>query len=167
MRNYLPYIFPVIAILIIGALVFNWYRQNTQPQGQISEFARDIQVEELSTPVGVTTPVEDLNTVQLDSAEGVEASGVVRYSQEGDQLAISVIATLPQLEQGMYQVWLREIDGEGLVKVASLEMNKGGYQANFRLSAENLPFQVVVSQETTDDEQLETEVLSATLEENS
>lgn len=164
MKRLLPYVFPVVAIVIILALILRWYQQNTQPQGEIPDFASEIEIENI-TPQEAASRLNnnpDLETVEMVSLDN-SATGEVRYQVTDGTLEFSVTANLPELEEGLYQVWLQELDGEGLRKAVLLDMSKAGWMASAALSAEVLPFRVVVSQELVDDDQLETRILEAEL----
>ncbi len=159
MKQFLPFIFPLIALLIVLFLGFRWYTTNTsRPEGKISEFAEGIKIEDLSdtesqklqTPTGV----KDLNTVVL-SGSG-EAQGQVRYEVKDGKVAFSVSAELPELSSGHYQVWLKAVGGEARRRAFVLEMSKAGYTGSAAISTTTLPFEVVVSKEMKDDEELET-----------
>ena len=48
MKKLLPFVFPLVAVLVIIFLVFRWYRLNTTPQGDISQFGEGIEIENLA-----------------------------------------------------------------------------------------------------------------------
>lgn len=164
MKKYLPYVFPVIAILIVVFLLFRWYRMNDQRDGEISQFGEGVEIENLSDSEAqeVLSGVGDYTTVEMDSTND-EAMGSIRYELDEDKVRFSVMATLPEPEAGQYQVWLREVDGDAVRKAFVLDMSKGGYMGSAGVSADVLPFEVVVSKELNPDNELEEELLSATL----
>jgi hypothetical protein len=105
----------------------------------------------------------DYRTVELDGEEGM--LGEVRYEIKDERISFSVSAVLPQLSEGEYQVWLKEVDGEGMRKALTLEYLKGGYIGSAAISAETLPFEIVVSKEMTSDAELEEVLLKGVIEE--
>lgn len=173
MKRYLPFIFPAAAVLVVVFLTYRWYSQNTTGVGQISEFAEGIEIEQLSDDEqsSVARGVGDINTVQLEpvvqdesqsdeSDESTEmteeseiastASGQVRYEIADGRVRFSVAAALPTPESGYYQVWLKAVDSDAIRRAFVLEMSKGGYMGSAAISADTLPFEVLVSLESSE-----------------
>lgn len=167
MKKYIPFIFPALALAIVVFLGYRWYvSQTVKSNGRISDFGEGVEIEELSTEQVDKLKVNgasDLPTVNL-TGEG-EAIGQIRYERADGKVAFTVNADLPAPKSGeFYQVWLKEVDGEDKQKAFRLEVGKGGYVGWAAVSEETLPFQVVVSKETTDDDQLESTQLQGTLQ---
>ncbi len=165
MKKLLPFIFPLVAVLVIIFLVFRWYRLNTQTPGTISEFGEGIEIEDLSTTElqDSLSGVGDYKTVDLISADD-ESVGRVRYEIKDGKIKFSVFAGLPELEYGMYQVWLREPGSLISRKAFILIQSKGGYLGSAAISEEVLPFEVVVSKEVRPDDQMEEVILTGVIE---
>ena len=164
MKKLLPFVFPLLAVLVIIFLVFRWYRLNTQPQGNISEFGEGIEIEDL-TDAKLTeslTGAGDYQTVNLDSRDP-NSLGRVRYEVKDGRVRFSVDANLPVLEVGMYQVWLREPGSTVARRAFVLEESKGGYIGSAAISEEVLPFELVVSKELRPDDQLEEVILTGVI----
>jgi hypothetical protein len=193
MKRYLPYVFPAAALLVVVFLTYRWYSHNTTGVGQISEFAEGVEIEELSDEeqTSVSRGVGDIQTVQLqpvtqeeDSEEGTEtdeesseinemtatATGQVRYEIVDGRVRFSVMATLPEQDLGYYQVWLKAVDSDAIRKAFLLELSKSGFMGSAAISADTLPFEVVVSYEMGDaanpSNTLLTGVIQANEEEN-
>jgi hypothetical protein len=168
MKRYLPYIFPAAALLVVMFLTYRWYSHNTTGVGQISEFAEGIEIEELSDEeqTSVSRGVGDIQTIQLqtvtredaDKTETDEnlskidkiaatATGQVRYEIADGRVRFSVMATLPEQDQGYYQVWLKAVDSDAIRRAFVLELKKSGFMGSAAISADTLPFEVVVSYE--------------------
>lgn len=167
MKKYLPFVFPALALAIVIFLGYRWYTaQTTKTEGRITDFAEGVEVNQLSQaqldklkPSGA----KDVPSVAL-IGEG-ENLGQVRYELADGQVAFTVNADLPAPQKGeFYQVWLKAVDRDDKTRVFKLELGKAGYMGWGSVSAETLPFQVVVSKETKDDDQLEMTVLSGTLQ---
>jgi len=149
--------------LIVIFLAARWYNLNTK-QGEINEFAQGVDVESL--PVESIMPdlaSPDMEKVDLLDSED-QAQGAVRYQIDDDKVKLSVLTYLPELESGFYQVWFKEIGSDAVKKAFVLTSQKGGFIGSAAISKEILPFEVLVTKETEDDQSPEEEVLKATLQ---
>jgi len=166
MKQFLPFIFPSAALLVVLFLTYRWYSHNTTGIGQISEFAEGIEIEELTDAQqsGVLQGVGDITTVALkpgisqvtteggatnedSQTEQSSASGQVRYDIADGKVRFSVSAQLPSIEAGFYQVWLKAVDSQAVRRAFVLEMSKAGYIGSAAISQETLPFEVIISKE--------------------
>lgn len=160
MKKFYPYIFPAVALLFVFFLLFRWYNLRTQREGLTSLLSDGVKIENLD-PSEASDLLKGAKDYQTANLEGEETNlGEVRYEVDEERVSFTITAVLPKLEAGFYQVWLKEIGGEGKRKALVLEYLKGGYVGSAALSAETLPFEVVVSREMTDDAQLEEIVLT-------
>lgn len=162
MKKFLPFVFPAAALMIVAILAFRWYSSQTQPVGEVgpATFAEGVQIEDLSTTEQnqVMLGVGDYQTVMLEpnqSSDSAEMMGQVRYELADGKVKFSVMAGLPILSQGQYQVWLKSVDSEALRKAFVLEFSKGGYLGSAAISEDVLPFEVILSQESVDDASIE------------
>jgi hypothetical protein len=166
MKKLLPFLFPAVALLIVVFLAFRWYNSRTaRPDGKISQFAENQTIESL-TQAEVNKfrrPVKDLNSVELVGADN--AHGEVRYEVVDGKISFTVNANLPELKEGVYQVWLKEVNGDAKRKAFTLEFGKGGYTGSAAISADTLPFEVVVSKEmNANDDQMEMTLLKGVIQ---
>jgi len=163
-KRYLPYVFPVIALIIVLLLLFRWYSMNTQRQGDITPFGEGVEIENLSEDEARQSlrGVGDYKSVDLEGES--DAMGQIRYEIVDDKVKFTVFANLPDLNAGFYQVWLREKGGAAIRQAFRLEPGKGGYMGSAAISADVLPFEVVVSQEMTPDNALEKVVMQGVIE---
>ena len=166
LKQFLPFIFPSAAIVLVVILAFRWYRLRNDQIGKISEFAQGIEIEDLTEAERDSTlsGVKDIETLQLQSEQEL-AMGEVRYEFSDDKVRFSVTTTLPKEEVAHYQVWLKEVDGQAIRKAFALEMLKGGYTGSAAISTQTLPFEIVVSKEMVDDNLMEQILLRGVLEE--
>lgn len=166
MKRFLPFIFPLVAVLVIVFLVFRWYRLNTQTPGEISEFGEGVEIENLSQNETreALAGVGDYQTVDME-ATNPEDMGQVRYEIKDGKVRFSVMANLPQVETATYQVWLREPGSSVSRQAFELVEGKGGYLGSAAISAQVLPFEVVVSRETRPDDQIESILLKGLVQE--
>ena len=165
-KQFLPFVFPTAAIILVVILAFRWYRLRNDQIGKISEFAQGIEIEDLTEAERNSTlsGVKDIETLQLQSEQEL-AMGEVRYEFSDDKVRFSVATTLPEEEVAHYQVWLKEVDGQAIRKAFALEMLKGGYIGSAAISAQTLPFEIIVSKEMVDDNLMEQILLRGVLEE--
>lgn len=165
MKKYIPFIFPAIALLIVLFLGYRWYNaQTVKPTGEVVENGEGMKIDELSTEEAKKLQVgsKDLPSVDLKgSGEGV---GQVRYEVAGDRVSFTVSADLPELNEGMYQVWLRQLNNDSRAKAFVLDEGKAGYMGSASVTSSMVPFEVIVSKETKNDDQIETVVLTGTVE---
>ena len=165
LKQFLPFIFPSAAIILVVILAFRWYRLRNDQVGKISEFAQGVEIEDLTEAERSSTlsGVKDVKAVELQG-DVEETMGEIRYELSDDKVKFSVTATLPQEDGSQYQVWLKEVDGQAVRKAFTLEMLKGGYSGSAAISTETLPFEVVVSKEVVNDNLMEQILLRGVLE---
>ncbi|MBT3249647.1 MAG: hypothetical protein HOA24_05240 [Candidatus Pacebacteria bacterium] len=165
LKQFLPFIFPSAAIILVVILAFRWYRLRNDQVGKISEFAQGVEIEDLTEAERSSTlsGVKDVKAVELQG-DVEETMGEIRYELSDDKVKFSVTATLPQEDGSQYQVWLKEVDGQAVRKAFTLEMLKGGYSGSAAISTETLPFEVVVSKEVVNDNLMEQILLRGVVE---
>lgn len=164
-KDFLPFIFPLAAIVLVLVLAVRWYRLRNDQVGQISEFAEGVEIENLTDTGRDNRGASAGQKVDLNKAnEGDDILGEVRYDLEDGKVVFTVNADLPILDAGMYQVWVKDPNSDSARKAFALEMTKGGYTGSASISEETLPFEVVVTRETNDDDTMETVVLRGTIE---
>lgn len=175
MRQITPFIFPALALLIVIVLLFRWYSLRTAREGRLAPGATSTQVEELDLQRQATEGAKldlqpgapDMQTVDLKpqattSAEVAQATGVVRFRLENEEVSFGVFADLPELKSGTYQVW---VQGAGQpTKVFALEMGKAGYTGSMTVNRGQLPIDVIVSYEVTNDNKVEQIILKGRIE---
>lgn len=164
MKKVYPYILPGIAILLILFLAYRWYTaRNTSNANKLAQFAEGSEISNLSESdvQSLRKPLKDLSTVELQS--DTDKRGEIRYEIKDDKVNFSVSAELPQ-PKGAYQVWLKEVNGERRRKAFTLTSSKGGWMGYAAISTDTLPFEVVVSDEVNNDDQIETTVLRGVVE---
>ncbi len=156
MKKILPFIFPAAATLIVLLLAWRWFSMKTQREDVEAPFAEGVEIENLSESElnDVLQGVGDYSTVSMTS-ESEGAMGQIRYEIADGRVKLSINASLPELEEGEYQVWFKEVEGDALRKAFILEMSKGGYLGNAAISESVLPFEVLVSKEVRPDDEVE------------
>lgn len=166
LKQFLPFVFPVAAMILVVVLAVRWYRLRNEQTGQISEFAEGVEIENLSqTELNqVLKGTNDVTSVSLEPEADAEAVGELRYELKDGKVRFTVNADLPEITEGVYQVWLREPNGTAMKRAFILELSKGGYMGSAAISEEALPFDVVVSQEKVADDKIEVVLLRGTVE---
>ena len=151
MQRFLPFIFPAIALVVVAFLAFRWYGDRTTRTGDIGQFGEGVEIEELSDAERqkVMRGALDLKTVTLQGTG--ETTGQVRYEIVDGKVRFSVSADLPEIDRGLYQVWLKDVDSAATKKAFTLDMGKGGYTGSAAISEDTLPFEVLVTRELADD----------------
>lgn len=165
MKKFLPFLFPLIALVIVFVLVFRWYNSQTaNKQGKIPDFAAGTTVEPL-TPTDTTRlrkGASDVSTVEMQGSKDV--IGEIRYEIKNGKVQFTVIANVPPAKDAHYQVWLQAVNGESKKKAFTLAVDKGGYIGSGSISQDTLPFEVIVSLEKSDDDTMETPVLRGVIQ---
>jgi hypothetical protein len=163
MKKVLPYIFPAIALVIVLFLGYRWYTGQTKP-GQINNTGEGIEIEDLSSTdqSSMLRGAGDYKTVQLQG-EG-EVAGSIRYEVKDGKVRFSVMAFLPELTEGSYEVWLKRDADTNPSKAFTLEAGKGGYIGSASIDESNLPFEVIITKELRPDLTMEQVVLRGKLE---
>lgn len=168
MKKFLPFVFPVAAFVIVAVLAFRWYNLQTEPQGETSStFAEGVQIEDLTEDERnqVLLGAGDFETVELVNSDEAadDMMGQIRYELKDGKVRFSVMAGLPELSTGQYQVWLKDIESDAVRKAFVLEFMKGGHQGSAAISEKVLPFEVIVSEEMVDDDQIEKVLMQGTI----
>lgn len=147
MKKLLPFIFPLTSLAIVLFLAFRWYSHRTD-RGSITQFAENVAIEELSQEdtISALRGVGDYESVDLKGENGV--TGKLRYEIADGKVRFSVTADLENSPGTNYQVWLKDPDSEAIRKAFPLEYMKGGMSGTAAISAETLPFEVLVSKDS-------------------
>ncbi len=153
---------PIVLVVIFGAYIgFKWWnsRVETLPKQMISENAA---VDERGQTLLKNFKMTEQNTIQLKPVDqGDQTYGVVRWSD--DKESLTVVASLPVLTKGSYQVWMS--DGQKTTNLGMLRMEKGGYLLDYKgTSALPSTFTVTVSIESKNDDVVEEKILEGTVQ---
>ncbi len=149
------YLLPIILVSVLGLyLGMKWWNSQTanMPQPALTEgLSVDERGESLLKQFGLN---KDRSAQLKGTGEGY---GVVRWSE--DKKSMTVVADLPLLSRGVYQVWSKDAQNV-LTKLGTMRYSKGGYVLDYS-SKTNLPstLSVVVSKEMKNDGNLEEKVL--------
>lgn len=147
MKKVLPFIFPLTSLAIVVFLAFRWYNNRTD-RGSITPFAENVAIEELSNEdtAMALRGVGDYESVDLAGENGL--TGKLRYEVADGKVRFSVTADLENTSGTNYQVWLKDPNSEAIRKAFPLEYLKGGMSGTAAISAETLPFEVLVSKDS-------------------
>ena len=162
MKQYTPYIFPLAVATVVFLLVYRWYSLRSQ-QPEYALLGEGVTIENLSQEelTDSLLGVGDYEKVEL-TAVNPEDSGLISYEVAEDVVRFSVMATLPETEAA-YKVWLKSPTENAMREAFVLEIGKGGYIGSAALSAELLPFEVIVSTASDAKAADETSLLRGTL----
>lgn len=171
MKKYSPYIFPLIVVLIVLFLLFRWYQTRSEQTSKKLDFSEGVEIENLSESEAdsILRGVGDYETVALEQEPdtATPAAGVVRYEIVDDKVKFSVTVNAEEPKDGPLTVWLRNPETGSLRQAFDLELGKAGLIGTGALSADLLPFEVVVSPAQSEDDVLESVVLRGTINEKS
>jgi hypothetical protein len=141
MKKLVPFVFPLIAILIVIVAAVRWYSDHSAQSGKISDTAATTQVE----PNGATgsgnlshaTSAKDAHTVFLSGQ--APAQGEVRSEIKNGTVWYTITADLPKQKTEKYLVWMVTSTSAVPKKVFLLEQNKGGFIGSGSVSTSLLP----------------------------
>ena len=161
MRRFAPLLFPIAAVLIVLLLLYRWYSMRTDQVADPVEFGEGVEIENLSEDeliqgtgdyesVQLEPPAQTEDQASESADPQVPVSGEIRYQIDGDRVRFSVIAQLPEMESGSYEVWLRGLDGQGARRAFALDSMKGGFSGSAELPTTLLSFEVVVTQQAAE-----------------
>ncbi|KUK79421.1 MAG: hypothetical protein XD95_0405 [Microgenomates bacterium 39_7] len=146
LKQYYPFIIPTISLLLVLFLAFRWY--NTRTQRDMNADITQVEIEDLTQEeLQIVQGTQDVSTVDLEPETQELAVGQVRYKSEGDKILLTVSADLPELEGSYYQVWL-SADGLQPQPAFRLERSKAGYLGSASISKDQLPLEVIVTDQT-------------------
>lgn len=143
LQNLLPYLFPLIAIILVVMMFARWYKGKTA-DAPVSLLDSQLEVESLPAQVQDSvikgaTDYKMLNMIGID-----QAAGEVRYQIKDGKLSFTVTAILPNSKEE-YAVWLTDINGDAKKRVFNLKYSKAGYIGSAMVSDDVLPIKVLVS----------------------
>lgn len=143
LQNLLPYLFPLLAVVLVVVMFARWYKGQTA-EAPVSLLDSQLEVESLPAQVqdSVIKGASDYQMLNMSGSE--QAVGEVRYQIKDDKLSFTVTANLPS-DQEEYAVWLADQNTEAKKRVFNLKYSKAGYVGSAVISAEVLPVKVLVS----------------------
>jgi len=143
LQNFLPYVFPLIAIVLVVIMFTRWYKGKTV-EAPVSLLDSQLEVESLPAQMqdSIIKGATDYKMLNMIGVE--QAVGEVRYQIKDDKLSFTVTANLPSSKEE-YAVWLSDMDGTAKKRVFNLKDSKAGYVGSAMVSADILPIKILVS----------------------
>ncbi len=122
-----------------------------------------------ATPTGNATPTTPAKETILKPQSGYEATGYASHSFADNKYTLTVLADLPQASSGQtYQAWLLQAplgSDSQPVKIGQLKIAKSGYMLDYSSTTDMTQYKYfVISQETDNDNQIQTPVLTGQIE---
>lgn len=142
-QTLLPYLFPLIAIILVVVMFARWYKGKTD-ETPVSLLDPQLTVESLPDQVQDSFIKGTTDYKMLDMTGVEQAAGEVRYQIQDGKLSFTVTANLPDSQED-YAVWLTDLNGSAKKRVFNLQYSKAGYIGSAMVSDEVLPVKVVVS----------------------
>ncbi len=173
MKKILPFIFPILAVVIVIFLASRWYesRTNEKVTNIDNGISEGVKIEDLSQTESeklkaFASGIGDFKSVDLIGDD--ESEGKIRYEIKDNKIYLSIFATLPISDEikDIYQVWIKGNNQNDWQKTNKLEFTKGGYLTNLAISDKYLPLEVLVSKELIDDTTIENIVLKGIIIDN-
>lgn len=176
MKQFAPYIFPLVVVVIVFFLVFRWYSNRSAMSPDVGEgiSIENLSEEELKNAISgvgdyTTVPLEEVEPETPAMEEDQEAApfsgltGVVRYEIENDKVKLSVIAQAGD-PSAQYYAWLQPSGSASPQRAFMLVANKGGLVGSGALSVDQLPLDVMVTRGDSLGENMENVVLKGRVE---
>ena len=160
LQSLLPYLFPLIAIVLVVVMFARWYKGKTA-EAPVSLLDSQLEVESLSAQMqdSIIKGAADYKMLNMIGVD--QAVGELRYQIKDDKLSFTVTANLPSSKEE-YAVWLSDMDGTAKKRVFNLKYSKAGYVGSAMVSDDILPIKVLVSKASDlmlEDILLQTEIL--------
>lgn len=164
-------LFGIIAALVVIGGLFMFLRNGGREEFELGE-GGEVNLEEvtseLSQKLGVSV-AEDVERTSLRDLADLGASALATRSYSDGRFVHTVLAALPDPEEGKYQGWLvKGSEGEedySVVSTGDLKKSKGGYLLEFSSDSNFSDHrQVLVTVEKVDDGQPEESVLEGSFE---
>lgn len=147
-KKYYPFIIPMISLLLVMLLAFRWY--NLRTQRNLTDDMTQVEIENLTQDeIQLMQGNQDITVVDLEPEKEVAtALGQVRYKIEEEKVLITVTATLTQESGSIYQVWFKASNKTLPQRVFVLEHSKAGYLGSASVNKDDLPLEVIISDQT-------------------
>ena len=168
MKKSFSYLLPFFLLLVTAILVFRWLQ--SRPTGlDINGATEGIEISDLTgdevSPLG-SSDAQKVNLSPINEESSEPMTGEIRYtaSNDGSKTNFTVFTMLPELStgEGSYQVWFE--GDKGRTKAMKLHFAKGGYLGEGSISSDFDEVNVLISQEQVDDNTVEKELLSGTIQ---
>lgn len=144
-QKFLPFLLPLLIILIIVFLAWRWYRGQTDEEISVPDYSEGLAIENLSeTELAALEAMKNrLGDYQVLPLTGAAPNqGEVRYLISDEKLILTLTASLGENSVG-YRLWFLGSDSR-LVKSQILALGKSGYTASLVLPLEVLPLSLYV-----------------------
>lgn len=149
MKALIPFILPLVVLIILGAAFWRWVQNNSQPA--IDPNAASVEVMEVDE-ASVTelargaADVPTLNMVAPANApeDAVDAHARIRYQIDGNNASLLLLATVPDQTQ-TYTAWFKPANSDVLTRAFVLEEGKGGLMGSASVPVSSLPLTVYLT----------------------
>jgi hypothetical protein len=161
LKKLLPFVLPLIALILIIIIVSRWYRGQTNNSIATPEYTEGLEIENLSQ-----SELEALENIKqgLGDYQKVDFTGVytgeVRYEVKEDRLFLSITANLPETAAA-YTLWLTS--GATTTRSNDLTLSKTGYHTALVTTIDKLPLTLIISEDTANAATPSKELLRATV----
>ena len=148
MKKYLPFILPVLALLLVAYFGWRWYRGLTTeeiapPEVTAGTPIEDLSGDELARLEALRQGRGDFQTIKME-ATGDEALGEIRYQMADGKALFSLNANLPTNDNQIYHLYVKKNGQSDFQDVQTLSYEKGGLLASSSVSVEDLPAEIEV-----------------------
>ncbi len=146
MKKFIPYIFPIIALIIVIVLAFNWYSNRTQEEIPTPPVSAGAEIEELSVSEleALDALGRGLGNFQTLDLIGQGGLGEVRYEKRDNQVFFTVVANLLAPDSGNYQLFIKPAGAADFIASEHFTFGKAGYLAGTVLDLTQLPVEIQV-----------------------
>ena len=155
--KYLPFLLPVLAIIVMIFLAWRWYAMQTKTEVMVPPTSPKIEIESLnSDDQALLTQLSkgqgDYQTTKMTIVNANETIGIatLRYEIQEDITLVSIFADLESLgEEEKYQVWLSPAGTDEWQPSDLLVLQKAGYIASLAVKTEVLPMKIKITRENS------------------
>ena len=162
MKEKIMFLLPIFLVLCVGVFFsYRWWKARVQTSS-LSDIPVNggVEVGEREQSLLKKFGMQNQNSIELSSIDNTQGYGAVNWSD--DKKTVTVVAALPDLKNGVYQVWVTR--DSKLTKVGTLVKEKAGYVLDYSVKTPLAgEVEITISVEQKNDTTLEKPILEGTI----
>ncbi len=162
MKEKIMFLLPIFLVLCVGVFFsYRWWKARTNVSSLSNIPVNEgIEVGEREQSLLKKFGVKNQNSIELYPVEGAQGYGAVNWSD--DKKTVTVVAALPDLNSGVYQVWITR--DSKVARLGTLVKEKAGYVLDYSVKTPLTgEIKITISVEQKNDTTLEKPILEGTI----
>jgi len=142
-QDFLPYVFPLIAIVFVVIMFARWYQGKTA-EAPKSLLDSQLEIGSLSAEQqnSLIKGTADYKMLEMTGEAG--NYGELRYQVADNKFVFTVTANMSD-DEAEYSVWMVSLDGKVSKRIVNLSPSKAGLLGSAAVSIEVLPVKIVLA----------------------